>query len=218
MAETYTHLKIMNAALAMIGAGAIGAEDEDSDLANQVVTIYYPRIDALLGMYEWSFSAKTYKLDEVAKTSDNDYDVAEDKFQTGWRHAFKLPGTALGGPRCVLTDPRMPNLPLREFMVEQNIIYADRCPLWATVTVRSDPQVWKPDFRVAATKVVAAEFCVPVTHDSNLAAILREEAEGDPQRDNGRGGLLGRALGADAATSLNQRPNWTDELTSAHLR
>jgi hypothetical protein len=200
------HLKIMNNMLARIGAGAIMSADEDSDLAEQVAAVYYDRLNAVLAMHEWSFAGQTYKLDELAKTVENDYDVVALKFNNGWR----------GAPRKVLTDPRCPRDPLREFLIEAGVLYAMRCPIWAVVTVQPDPAVWDPMFTLGFTALGASDLCVPVTHDDGLAKSLRLMAEGTPE-EQGRGGLIGRAMASDAAKSRTVSPQWSDPLTRAHM-
>lgn len=125
---------VINNALARIGAGEVISLDDDSDLAHQALAIYSDRIDALLGLYDWSFAGKTYKLDAIAKIAENDYIAADKTFMTGWREAYALPGTRLGPPRRVLTNPRRPDDPLRDFFVQEGRIYADRSPLWAEVS------------------------------------------------------------------------------------
>jgi hypothetical protein len=216
MPEITNHLKIMNNALGKIGAGRIMAEDEDTELAGQVVPAYYSRLRAMLAMCEWSFAGKTYKLDALAKTAENDYDAAGQIFNNGWRHAFALPGTRIGLPRRVLANPRDPKDPLRDFLIEAGVLYADREPLWAVVTVMPDPAIWDPQFALAMEAIIAADLCVPVTHDAGLAKALREIAEGTPQ-ENGRGGLVGRAMTHDAAKARTAAPIWRDPLSDARL-
>ncbi|MBP1296617.1 hypothetical protein [Bradyrhizobium elkanii] len=217
MAIITNHMKVMNSALGKIGGGAIMAEDEDTELAAQVVPTYYSRLKSLLGMCEWSFAGRTYKLDAIAKVAENDYDTASMIFNNGWRQAFSLPGTRIGLPRKVLTDPRRPNDPLREYLIEGGVLYADREQVWATVTVMPDPTVWDPQFNLAAEAIVAADLCVPVTHDANLAKDLRQVAEGSAQ-ENGRGGLVGRAITSEAIKARTAAPLWRDPLTDARLR
>jgi hypothetical protein len=216
MPDVTDHLKIMNNALARIGAGAIMAEDEDTDLAAQVVAVYYDRLQAVLAMHEWSFAGKTYKLDAIAKTAENDYDATGLIFNNGWRNAFALPGTRLGAPRKVLSDPRCPQDPLREFLIESGWLYADRDQVWAVVTVMRAPPIWDPMFTHGVTTLIAADLCVPVTHDAGLAKTLRENGEGTPQ-EQGRGGLIGRAMASDAAKARTATPQWRDPLSDARL-
>lgn len=216
MSIPQTHLDTINAALSVIGGGDIMAEDEDTELAGKVVPLYYARLNAVLAMHAWSFAGKIYKLDAVPMDAAHDYVAADNKFMNGWRFAFAMPGTRVGLPRKVLTDPRRPDDPLRDFFVEQDVIYADRETLYASFTVQVAPSVWKPDFYLALQTLVAADFCIPVSHDKDLAASLAVKGEGTNQ-EQGRGGLIGRAIGADAAGSRSKSPMWRDPLSDARL-
>ncbi len=171
------------------------------------VALFFGRAFFVTAGYHRYFSHKTYKLNRLAEISDNDFVVADGKFMNGWRHGFTLPGNRIGAPRRILDDPRRPDSPYRDFLIEGLNLYADRESLWATITVRADPASWPPDFRLAATVAVAADLCVPVTHDAGLAETLRAEAEGTPS-ENGRGGLIGRAMGKDAAAAPAKAPLW----------
>lgn len=216
MANPVSHLNVINTALAMLAGGKIMAEDEDTDLAAQVVPLYHARLAAWLGMHPWSFAGKLFRLDAVPKTVNRQYDASLQKYDNGWRHAFWLPGDRLGDARRFLADPRLHDVPLREFFVEQDIVYADREPLWGSFTVVAAPQVWKPDFMLAMQTIAASDFCVPVCHDKDLAETLRVKAEGSPQ-EQGRGGLIGRAMAADAVGARAKAPLWSDPLTAARM-
>jgi hypothetical protein len=167
-------------------------------------------------MHEWSFAGKTYKLDALSPIAANDYDTAAQKFNNGWRFAFSLPGDRLGAPRKLLSDPRNPKDPLRDFLVESGVLYADVDQVWAVVTVMPDPDLWDPQFALGMETIAAADLCVPVTHDAKLASDQRTVAEGSPQ-EQGRGGLIGRAIASDAAKARTATPQWRDPLSDARL-
>jgi hypothetical protein len=216
MPETVDDRIIANRALARIGASPLGALDEETPKARQVRAIYPDVIEPLLALYDWSFARRTYPLDAVAAIADNGYDASAKKFMTGWRYAFLLPGTRLGTALKVLTDPRNPKDPLRDFQVENNTLYAERTPLWATVTVKVDPQYWLPAFRAAAVIGVAAALATPIAHDKALAKDLQVQFEGTPE-EGGRGGLVGKAIAQDTAGAPRSAPMWRDPLTDARL-
>jgi hypothetical protein len=216
MDQTYNHLKVMNNALAHIAGGQIMAEDEDTELAEKVVPVYYSRLRAVFGMHEWSFAGKTYKLDAIAPTAENDYDATARRFNNGWHYAFALPGSRIGDPRKVLRDPRNHRDPLREFLIESGWLYADRDQAWAVVTVLADPITWSPLFALGIERITAADICVPVTHDAKLAEAIRTIAEGS-QQEQGRGGLIGRAMATDAAKARTPTALARDPLTDARF-
>lgn len=205
MTEIVDDLHIINRALARIGSSPIGAIDEETPKTRQCNAVYRDRIDSLIGLYDWSFARKTYALDLLAEAPLN-----------GWTYAFALPGTRLSAPWRVLRDPRRPDDPFRRYALEEDRLYADVKPLWATFGVRVNPQIWPPAFRLAAIVGVAADLCVPIAQDKTLAAELREQFEGSPEQQ-GRGGLVGQAISRDAAGAQQKAPLWQDPLTAARL-
>lgn len=217
MAETIDDRWVINRALNRIGSAGIGAIDEDTSLARQARATYYDRVDFILALHEWSFNAKTYRLDELALEPENDYDADAKKFINGWRYAFTMTGDRLGNPRRVLRDPRRPADPLREFLVEGATLYADFHPLWATFGVRASPAVWLAPARLAIIVATAADLAVPVSHDVGLAKDLRAQALG-PDEMKGRGGLVASAIEADRAGNASAKPRiWHDPLTDARF-
>ncbi len=207
MADEIDELSIINKALIRIGAGTIFAMDEDSELAETAISVYNDRVPSIIGSFRPSWARKTYALDQLDLTPNN-----------GWKYAFAIPGTSLNPtPIKLLTDPRDPDRPLRQFLVEAGEIYADCRPLWGSFIIMPPPAIWPAVFREAIVMTLAAAYCVPVTHDKDLASTLLVQAQGTPQ-EQGRGGLMGMALQVDAAGSQSHAPgNASDPLTSAHM-
>lgn len=217
MPDSVDDLTIINDALARIGGPPVFALDEESSLVRQVLAVYEVRRDALLGMWTWEFAKLTRKLSAVPKTTGNGYN-AQHKWGNGYAYAFALPGDRIGTPRKVLDCPTMPDRPLRQFAIEGGRLYANVEDVWATFTVRAHPQIWSPMFRLAVTTLIAADLCVPVSHDVDLARYFREVGEGGPN-EQGRGGLVGRAIAADVSGSPGPSPIQTeDDITTAHMR
>lgn len=217
MAEVIDDRYIINRGLTRIGSARISSLTEDTSLCQQARGVYYDRVDAILGMHDWSFAGKTFRLSQLAEVSDYGFDLASNKFNNGWRYAFDLPGERIGStPRRVLVDPRRPDDPFRDYAIEEGRLFADRTPLWALVTVRATPASWSAPMRLAVIVAVAADLAVPITHDTKLAAELKMEAEGAPEMQ-GRGGLIGNAIAKDMAGNPNKARLWRDPLTEARL-
>lgn len=216
MAEIVDDRIIINRALARIGSSPIFALDEETPLARQAAAVYYDRRDALLGLHPWRFARKTSKLTQVPKAAEQGW--SEDgQWGNGYAHAYHLPGEALGAPVKILPNPRMPHHPLRDFLLEEGRLYADREPLWGAFTVPVSPQLWPPAFRMAMIVLVAGDLAVPVSHDSKLAETLITYGEGPPDA-GGTGGLVGKALAADVSGSPGPSPlQQSDDLTTAHM-
>lgn len=199
-------LSIINEALAKIGQGPITALDEESKRARSVSLIYGTTIGAVFAAERWRFARRTVSLTRLDLTPE-----------TGYRFAFALPGDRVGPPLKVLTNPRDPDRPLRRFVVEGAELHADHEPLWATFVRRIDPEDWPATFRLAAVTALAADLCIPETHDTTLAASLRQEAWGTPS-ENRRGGLVGAAMAQDIASDPGPAPLLaSDDLTDARL-
>ncbi len=214
MADTIDDRTIINNALARIGAPNIGSLSEDTSLCAQAKAVYYDRIDALLGIYDWSFNGQTFKLDRLDETPQN-----------GFQFAYGLPGGKLSNvPRSVMSDPLSSDTGfplrasdrLRDFKIEADRLLCNNEQVWAVFAVRAVPSSWPGYFRLAATVAVAADLCVPVSHDADLAARLDVQAFGTPEMQ-GRGGLVGLAIGKDAGSARRAAPMWEDPLTQAHL-
>lgn len=215
--EIVDDVTIINRMLARIGSSPIGAIDEDTDKCRQCVAVYYDRRDQLLSRYQWRFNGVTRKLDQAAETAENGFDTTISRFMNGWRYAFDLPGTRLGPPRKVLSDPRDPNRPLRNCLIEGNRIYADVKPLWATCGEAIDPENWPAWFRLPMIVLGAADLCVPIAHDKNLADDLYVRGEGTPS-EKGLGGMVGLAIAADISGAPPAAPLLADDpLTSARF-
>lgn len=183
-------IDIVNRALARIGAPPLMSLDDDgNDLAQAAQLVYLTDVEAALGKLRWRFAAKTFKLSRLSSAPES-----------GWRFAYALPGGMLGPPECFLADTRQPTRHLREFSLEAGEVHCDRDQLWARGTVMVPPTFWPPEFRKAIIVGIAASLCVPVSHDTTLAAALRQEAYGDA-REGGTGGLLGRAIAFEVASS-----------------
>jgi hypothetical protein len=198
-------IDIINRALGRIGGGAIMAIDEDTELAGQVMSVYPDIVDVAHTAYQWKWARRTCALDLLSETPVN-----------GWKYAYGFPADALSQPLALLADPKLPDYPVRDFAVEGRKVYV-MCEkaLWGAFILRIAPSDWPPLFRAAVTTWLASALCVPVTHDSSLKQLLEREAYGTPE-EGMRGGLMGRAIGVDAATGGNPAPLLaSDPLTAA---
>jgi len=203
MAELNDAATIINRALARIGAGAITATDDDTDLARQCMAIFDDLADLAISLYPWTFARRMFSLQELAVDA------------LGWDKVFNFPAEALGDPLKLLADPKNPDNPLRRFYIQDRQIHADEAALHGVFRVRPDSTLWPVEFRVAFTMWLAAELCVPVCHDNNLAKELRSGAIGSGVEEY-RGGLIGRAITANTSAGGGVAPLLnSDPLTSA---
>lgn len=196
-------LKVINKALARIGAGSVSAVDEDSDLAQQVFAVYDDLLDAAIDLYDWFWPRRTVQLEALPG------------LPFGYSHAFAFPALAIGGP-VALYRSRTDKNPTRDFAVQGREIAINSAECWGTFSLRVSPEAWPPAFRLGFTCWLSASFAVPVTHDATLAADLEQAAIGTPS-EGGRGGLIGRAIAIDASRSGGVSPILADDpFTAVH--
>lgn len=194
---------IVNRALARFGGGEIMDLEEDGDLQRQAQMIYDTEVEYALGRHPWRFATQSFKLDRLAHVP-----------VTGYAYAYALPGTRLGYPHAVYDSVRSPDRGLSDYWYENDELHCNASEVWVRCVVQVAPTVWPPEFRKAMIVAIAAGLCVPVSHDLNLAASLRQEAYGSPAQD-GTGGLMGQAIAKEAALSPPRAGYGSDPLTSA---
>lgn len=205
MAETIDEITVINRALARIGAAPLTDLEADDDQTRQVLAIHQDLVEAIFGLWDWRWALRTHALDRLAETP---------VFFTG---AFRFPATAVSGPKALYDDAARRATPLRDFAVQGRTVYADREQLWGDFVTRVAPSDWPAVFRLAYTTWLAAELCVPLTHDEKLKAVLQADAIGTPS-EGGRGGIVGRAIAIDAAEAGAKAAISTDDtLTAAHM-
>lgn len=188
MAEPNDKPTIANRALIELGlAPAYDAGNEEDFVSGQIDKVWPDVMARCLTLHDWSFCRRTKKLDRI--------DIAP---ENGWRFAFQMPGDRIGPPRKLLYDPRSSSAVLRRFDIEGDRVFADEPEIWGRFSVAVDPQVWDPAFSAAFVVALAAKLSVPLKSDSDMAAILNDQAFGTPSRGNG-GGLFGRLMAQDRA-------------------
>lgn len=206
MADLPDDLSVINEALARIGGAPLFALDEETKRASAVIHIYRTVVPDAFAAHRWHWARRTAPLDRLAVTPE-----------TGWRFAYALPGDRIGAPVKVLDNPRCPDLPLRDYIVEGGELHCDREAVWATCVRAVPPAAWEPAFRQAVIVALAATFCLPETHDTKLQAVLEQTAWGSPSEGR-RGGLMGRAIALDAASAgAVASAVGSDPLTASHF-
>jgi hypothetical protein len=203
MSVVVTLVALINEALARLGSEPVSAADEETPTARKAAQIAPTVLGQVYGATSWHFARRTRKLDRLAAVPE-----------TGFRYAYALPGDRIGEPVKVLTNPQLPDYPLRHFVVEGGELHANVEAVWVTCVLDVEPATWPPLFRAAFVTALAAELAVPQAHDVNLADSLRIQAWGTPS-EGGRGGLIGRAMSRDAAQAPSTALLATDPLTAA---
>ncbi|MVA09081.1 hypothetical protein GOZ78_03485 [Agrobacterium vitis] len=176
---------IINMTLADIGVGPVFSVDDGSELSENVALVWQRTVDHIFGLHDWSFSLKTFKNR-----------LREEEPENGWRHAFDLPGTRIGNPLKIMDQAGASPRPLREFTIEEGLLFANCTQTWSLCKVLVSPDIWPPDFRAAFVVAFGGYLAVPVWQDENLRDARLQEAFGSPSQQGG-GGLFGRLMAQD---------------------
>lgn len=201
--EIRDKVHVVNRALVKLGEAPSYLADDDTAIG-QAVQLVWPGVEArFLALHDWSFARKTSKPETKAPPHNN-----------GWTYGFVLPGDRVGDPLAVLTDVAHEAY-LRDFMIEQGVLYTNIDPVWVRYRVMADPEYWDDGFREVFAIALAGALAVPVRQDDDLAAQYERQAFGDP-REGGAGGLVARLVALNkAAQPSGRRFMDHDPLTAA---
>lgn len=139
-----TNIDLCGQALLKIGENPIASFNDDSAAARIAAGLYDPAIDALLCRHPWRFARKKYLL---PRTFDGD---------------FIIPGNILAVNHCDAAS----------YEIAGDKIIADADEIEVFATARVDAESFPPYFAAAAIAKLAMEFCIPMTGNQNLYAML----------------------------------------------
>ncbi|MGV0912434.1 hypothetical protein [Martelella sp. FOR1707] len=195
---------IINWALVDIGAGPVFSVDDGSDLSEQCENSWQRCVDEVFGMHDWSFARKTYRNVRHAETPEN-----------GWHYGFDLPGNRIGPPLKVMDQAGSSPRPLREYALEEGMLFCNQSETWSLCKVAVAPDAWEPPFRAAFVIALAGYLAIPIWFDEDLRDAKLAEAFGSPSQQGG-GGKLGRLMAQDRAGAPVGQTQADDEpLTAA---
>jgi hypothetical protein len=186
-------IDIANRALIGIGSAPIQNFDDATPTASVVKAIYDDTVAWLLAFYPWSFTKSTVQLVQVNIPPD----AVDGRIGAGWRYAFEIDSTAMGPPLACFRYPRVPLTPMKDFAIENQLLYSMWQNLYATFQYAVDPEQWSGPFVKAAVAVLGAEFLIPMSGNSGMLDVIQAKAWGAPQ-ENRRGGFLGDAIKFDS--------------------
>jgi hypothetical protein len=195
---TAADLAIANSALGMTRARTqqITSFSQQGAEASQINLNYASTRDMLLRMFDWSFAKSTISLGNPTKS----YDPTATSWSNlqpppPWLYEYAMPANvvkvrAMFGQNIPgLVVPVLPNtgqdigpqLPYFTFEVTNDggvqVIVTNAPGAIAVVTLGGlDPSVWGPIFVQAMTTMLAANICLPLTGDSQLADMLAKQA------------------------------------------
>ena len=208
-----TEVALANEALSKFGGGEIASFDDATALARAVKRTYWRVVSSLMTVTDWSFLRNIVQLNPVNMT-----EMADTWLQAGWQYAYAMPpfgqGGILGMPYAYLSAPNRADGHIKDFEVQNGLIYCNVTTLYADVLQALDPAYWPPYFRNAAVDSLAYLLVMPVSGNSGLRDALKMEAIGTPE-EGGRGGSLGLALLADGRNDSSDTLGTSSPLVDA---
>ncbi|MDE0921511.1 hypothetical protein [Aurantimonas coralicida] len=194
---------VVNRALIKLGQAATFSIDDESHISGKVDAVWPDLVAHCFGLHDWTFCRQTFRLTRLDLEPEN-----------GWRYRFALPGGRIGDTLKVLADPRR-DVPLRDFTLEGDDLFADVDAVWVRCKVERNPSSWDPAFRAAFTTALAGALAVPIQSDQDLEATFWQQAFGTPSQ-GGAGGLFGRLISQNVASDPpDSASRWRDPLTDA---
>lgn len=194
---------IINWTLTDIGVGPVFSTDDGSELAENCEAVWQRTIDQVFGLHNWSFARKTYKNRRRDETPEN-----------GWSYAFDLPGGRIGNPLKILDQAGSSPRPLRDFTIEEGLLYCNVTETWSLCKVEVSPDNWPPEWRAAFVVAYGGYLAVPVWGDEDMRNARLAEAFGTPSKE-GAGGLFGRLMAQDRASNPVGEPMANDSPLTA---
>jgi hypothetical protein len=139
-----TKIDLCSQALLKIGENAIASFNDDCAAAKIAKSLYDTVIDALISGYNWRFATKKYQLRRT---------------ESG---GFPIPSEILRVIACSA----------RDYEIAGNVINAKADAIEITASARVGAESFPPYFAAAAATRLAMEFCVPLTGNQNMFALL----------------------------------------------
>jgi hypothetical protein len=194
-------IDLINAALRRIGGSQL--QSESSPNGSDYVQIYDAVIGSLCSEYPWTFQLGFQQLAQLTKPTLN-----------RWAFGYALPSDLAGTPRAVFDTitqniagiyslgvsywaAQPAEVPVTDFEIYGGVLYANYTQLWMLFSRLPNPNLWPPYFTELATKLLMAEYSIPVREDAPMRAELLREIYG-PIEHQGEGGLIAKSKAIDA--------------------
>ncbi len=200
-----TKAMIVNWALSEIGLAPKFSIDAETPLGG-VVDMFWPRcIGHTFGLHDWTFCRRTTRLTRQSAEPE-----------TGYRFGFDLPGSRIGQPMKLLSDPRR-DIPIRDSRIEGQTLFADEETVYAVCKVPVAPTIWDWQWASAFATAFSSMLAVPLLQNTDIAATKWADAFGT-RSEGGVGGVFGRLIAQDrAAGPLGSNMLVDDPLTGGRF-
>lgn len=181
-----TQVSICSSALALLGEAGIAEIDEDTDAARSCAQLYDNLKFSLIAEYEWSFSKKKIRLSRLLSTPTS-----------VWRYQFAMPEDRVGDVFALYQSSSVGAYPVKAFEIQGAKLLSNLPELWLDYQFNVPEADLPPYFVQLFIYVLAADLCMPITHEATMMEAWRTVARGTPS-ENGRGGYFRTATNIDS--------------------
>jgi hypothetical protein len=157
-------LALCSRALIKIGAQPVASLDEGSAEAEVAANLYPAIRDALLSLHPWSFATAQATLPRLAAAPVADYPCA---FQLPAGFLRVLSAGAPGSSRGL------------SYRLLEGRLHCGSEQVVLSYVFRPDESAFPPFFAAALAARLAAEFCIPLTENTQRAQLLYHQAEAE---------------------------------------
>lgn len=180
-------IELAQNALRRAGLGIIQSFAEQSEKAEQVNAIYFPKRALFLSLYPWTFTKKFVGLNKLTAAPP-----------AQWSAQFRLPADRVANPQAYFLSADEGAPPFKDFeLATDNVVMANADALWCRYPYLAPERLWPAYFVDFAECALAHLFLTALSENAKKIQELKIEAWGTPD-DDGEGGLYRRAKKRDA--------------------
>lgn len=181
---TVTDVQICTNALNRLGAKGISSFTDGTDRATACGNIYPFVKDNLLSLHDWKFIIRKQQLARKGTAPIS-----------GYSYEYQLPANRLTDTAVIVYDSNAAgSAAFKDFEIIADGLLTEAAEIWVDYPANNFAEaVWPPYVVELQTVAMMAELAMPITDQSGYAAKLYERVYGTPV-ENGRGGMMGRAI------------------------
>lgn len=164
LAVSGTNIKVLNAALALLGVNPVTSFLDDSIAARTGNALFADTLEAALADYPWRFARDRVSLTQLELPAP-----------PPWSAVFQMPSNALSIIAVYEGDQKV----LHDVFGGKIAVMSpgEASVFWAEITATVGPDGWAGHFRAAFIHVLAGVLAMPLTQDEQLTAYVSRKGE-----------------------------------------
>ena len=189
-------IDICSQALLLLRANTIDSLSEGTNEAEICSVLYQEHMKHLLSIYPWTFATKKRQLNRDSTDPIGEYTYS---------HIIPAETLLLW---ALFENDSVGSVPVRDYDIYSDgasarRVFSNYPTLYADYVFYPDENAWPPYFVQFAVASLASHLAIPVTGNSDLAAIYEQAAYGT-KNANRKGGLYGVAAATDSKQKRNE--------------